>query len=76
MENIPPFLIASHQHWTLRELTILFECNILTDITSTGGYGDYAIGDCSLIELLEGIKLHFNLQVDDSRGQLLQWLAL
>ena len=76
MEDIPPFLIASHQCWTLGELTILFECDILTDITPTGGHRDYVIGNCSLTKLLEGIKLHFDLRVHDGGGQLLQWLAL
>ena len=75
MEDIPPFLIASHRCWTLRELAVLFECNVLADITPTGGHGDYVIGDHSLTKLLEGIKLHFDLQVHDGGGQLLQWLA-
>ena len=75
MEDIPPFLIASHQHWTLRKLAILFKCNVLADITPTGGHRDYVIGDHSLTKLLEGVKLHSDFGVHDSGGQLLQWLA-
>ena len=75
MEDIPPFLIASHWRWTLGELAVLFECNVLADITPTGGHGDYVIGACSLAKLLEGVKLHSDLRVHDGGGQLLQWLA-
>ena len=75
MEDIPPFLIPLHWCWTLGELAILFKCDVLADITPTGGHRDYVVGDHSLTELLEGVKLHFDLQVHDSRGQLLQWLA-
>ena len=75
MEDIPPFLIASHWRWTLGELAVLFECDVLAVITPTGGHGDYVVGNHSLAELLEGIKLHSDLGVHDGGGQLLQWLA-